>query len=156
MTELKRALIIIPLSIIIIPLLILLAQGLYMWSDSPEEIAGKYLICYEPHFTLGIKTGESTWNLYDENMFIENIEHSDDFILIYALRSPNDILQSEDLVISIWNDVEKIKNDFSPALYIIDVKQDSIYGPMDIKEYVEMREKLGVPDDMTLKVKLKI
>ena len=156
MTELKRALIIIPLSIIIIPLLILLAQGLYMWSDSPEEIAGKYLICYEPHFTLGIKTSESTWNLYDENMFIKNIEHSDDFILIYALYSPEDILQSEDWVISSWNDKEKIKNDFSPALYIIDVKQDSIYGPMDIKEYVEMREKLGVPDDMTLKVKLKI
>ena len=67
MTELKRALIIIPLSIIIIPLLILLAQGLYMWSDSPEEIAGKYLICYEPHFTLGIKTGESTWNCFNSS-----------------------------------------------------------------------------------------
>ena len=156
MTELKRALIIIPLSIIIIPLLLLLTQGLYMWSDSPKEIAGKYLICYEPHFTLGIKTGESTWDLYDEDMFIENIEHSDDFIIIYAMLAPREMSLSHKWDLDRKNDLEKLKNGFSPALYIIDVKQDSVYGPLEIKEYVEIREELGVPEDLTLKVKMKL
>ena len=112
MTELKRALIIIPLSIIIIPLLLLLAQGLYMWSDSPKEIAGKYLLCYDPQFTLGIKTGENTWNLYDENMFIENIEHSDDFIIIYAILAPREMSLNHKWDLDRKNDLEKLKNGF--------------------------------------------
>ena len=156
MTELKRALIFISAMVIIIPLLMLLIQGIYIWGNGNETIAGKYLLCYDPQFTLGIKTGENTWDLYDEDMFIENIEHSDDFIIIYAMLAPREMPLIHKWDLDRKNDLEKLKNGFSPALYIIDVKQDSVYGPLEIKEYVKLREELGVPEDLILKVKMKL
>ncbi|MBR4402476.1 MAG: hypothetical protein IKT29_02995, partial [Flavobacteriales bacterium] len=54
------------------------------------------------------------------------------------------------------SDLKQLAAGFEDVFYIVDKNRRDVLGPMDIKEYVEMREKLGVPDDMTLKVKLKI
>ncbi|MDD4819247.1 MAG: hypothetical protein PHD21_00195 [Flavobacteriales bacterium] len=98
----------------------------------------------------------SSWQDYDDKMYVENWENATRFVLIQAWKVPDEI--PDEQVYEIF--LGRKKNDkvkyFTFCYYIIDKKENHIYGPMTMNQYAQTRDFLAVPDDVRMKVKLKL
>jgi hypothetical protein len=129
---------------------------LHQLALSPDDLGGGYCVDYELYATLGENYNGNSWSIYDESMCIRDYKVTDTHIFIYAFTAPDAMKQDKIYKYSQMSDLKQLAAGFEDVFYIVDKNRRDVLGPMDIKEYVEMREKLGVPDDMTLKIKLKI
>ena len=149
-------------AIITIPILgvaifIALLVGSALLRNMSTHITGQYSISCDNFLEKCYDDKSKTGITYDDGFYIKKYTYNEQFILLDTWKRKDDCTHYENpwFIAKTAGNIEMLKC-YYPALYIIDVKQDSVYGPLEIKEYVEMRERLGVPDDMTLKVKLKI
>ena len=149
------AIIAIPILCVVIFTTLLVSSAILR--NMSTHIVGQYSISCDNFLEKCYNDQSKTGIAYDDGVYIKKYTYNEQFILLDTWKRKDNCIHYENpwFIAKTEGRIEMLKC-YYPALYIIDVKQDSIYGSMDIKEYVEMREKLGVPDDMTLKVKLKI
>ena len=124
--------------------------------EEPEGIGGQYAVVYVNRITLGVAYDGKSCEVYDEKMYMDTWKTSDDYVLIHSWNAPKEMPQNEADDVFFTDDALKIAKAFTSSYYIIEKKKDKIFGPMNIKEYAEMRDSLGVPDDVRLKIKMKL
>jgi hypothetical protein len=132
------------ISLILCALCVIIING-GIHSDYSEKINDRYLFVHESNELRYIFCPNKSIIPITVSVY----EHNTDFII--ALQKPQLIDLSCSYEDTAWRN--KYLGD-SLCFWIIEMKTDSIYGPLNLNDYLRFRNELHIPDDLKLRIDL--
>ena len=127
-------------------------------SSNGECLGGDYIYYEQSHtYPVIYKNDGSDRIVVDE--FVTDWVYDDRFILVFQWGGEKPAEQKgryDRAVLQYENRYRLFRKQGRPGLWIIDKRDDAVYGPMSMTDYLEKRDSLGVPAKLRLKLKLEL
>jgi hypothetical protein len=125
--------------------ILLLCAILFLITKTDEQTLGEnyYYLPESEAYDVGYSEGGIIYKSSEKNLFSNIIIHGN----VIRMNDNKDFI----IVIQLKDDSTKINKKQLLYYYIIEKKQDIVYGPFNKEEYLKKREDLSLPKEFQLK-----